>query len=187
MGVYTHRYQMKQEFFDEFLELLRKKIDLESHRPLDDEIETIWNRIDEIIEIGSISDIYYKSIIDSNLQVLVTGNKESPYKYDEKDIGQLPFYGDPKYEFTLSKSSEGILQTENIVSFVELLQNLEVGTQKKFATYYGQLSLGLKRELYIEPGENETDDEYLYQDLGPFVKFFRSCLEKNSWVYLNCS
>src|SRR5690606_12488908 len=129
------------------------------------------------LDIGSSSDIYYKSMIDSNLQVLVTGNKESPYKYDEKDIGQLPFYGDPKYGFTLSNSSEGILQTENIAGFVQLLQTLKVGTQTEFATYYSQLSPDLKRELYIEPGENETDDEYLYQDLGPFTKFFRSCLE----------
>jgi hypothetical protein len=117
----------------------------------------------------------------------VTGNKESPYKYDEKDIGQLPFYGDPKYGFTLSNSSEGVLQTENIAGFVQLLQTLKVGTQAEFSTYYSQLSPDLKRELYIEPGENETDDEYLYQDLAPFTKFFRSCLEKNAWVYLHCS
>lgn len=186
MGVYMTSYQMKQEFFEEFTELMKE---VESKRGKVDysELQKIYDRMDKILENDSISKVDYKSIITNNIQMLITRDKESPYKYDENDIGQLPFYGNNKYGFCLTEGSEGILQINDIKKIVKYLDCLKIYSKEEFDTYYGKLPDGLKYELYIEPLENETEEEDLYRDLKPFLDFYLDCKKNKSWIYLHCS
>jgi len=186
MSVNLTSHQIKQEHFEEFINLIDK---INSHKNELSRIELnkLYDRIHEIRDDDSISSIAYHILIADNIQRLVTNNQGSPYNYDEKNIAQLPFNGNKKYGFNFTGGDGGILQKKDISLIVKHLRTLKIDSKENFVKYFSQLSDEFKNEMFIEIGENETEEEFVYVDLKSFLDFYYECEKNGTWVYIECN
>lgn len=177
--------QFPQPQFEEVVVLVETILDKQDEGASPEEVQSYLKALSEKCRMVSLLTLQLDFHTYSNLQMLLTGNKDCLKKYDWKNTAQLPFYGSTNFDFHLTNASYGAISIDDVCKVNMYFKSLQLDSKADFELYYNDLPEDLKLQLYIPPS-NFGKNEFLDKALNEFLNFFYKCEENNAAIFIEC-
>lgn len=169
--------QFSQPQFEEVVALAETILDKEDEGASPEEVLFYYKALGEKCRSESLLTLQFDFHTFSNLQMLLTGNKDCLKNYDRKNIVQLAFYGSADFNLT----NCGAISMDDVHKINMHFKSLKMDSKADFEVYYNNLPEDLKSQLSIHGNK-----ELLSEGLSEFLNFFYKCEESNAGIFIEC-